>query len=122
MPNPTLQQIDAEIDRLLTIRKAILNSELNTAQQNGKMLGDILRKAVTFSHPETLLSYVSRYILPWKIFLSVAHFPDTTNALPDTLPGHWDVAQAVTFIHTLSSALRQDREALDECIHTLSRV
>ena len=121
MPSPTLQQIDAEIDRLLAIRKAILNSELNTAQQNGKMLGNIIRKAATFTHPETLLFYVSRYILPWKLFLSATHFPDTTNALPESLPGKWDVAQAVTFIYTLSSALRHDREALDECIHTLSR-
>jgi hypothetical protein len=116
MPNPTLQQIDAEIDRLLAIRKAILNSELQTARQNGKMLADIIRKATTFTHPEALLVYVSRYILPWKLFLSANHFPDTMDVLPDTLPGNWDCAQAISFIHTLSSALRQDREALEEFI------
>ena len=112
---PTITEIDDEIDRLLRMRKQILTYELTTSRQTGKMLRDVIRKAASITQPDASRQYIARYVLPWKLFMKAEHFPATMDMLPESAPDNWHL-----FIHTLSAALQQDREALDECIHTLS--
>ena len=106
-----LQEIDTNIDRLLVLRKQVIADELRLMRQTGKMLGDIIRKAASFSDPDTSRFYIARYMLPWRIFLSPTHFPCTLIALPDELTDSWDPH----LLHRVASALQHD-------IQTLNRV
>ena len=111
-PLPTLSQIDAEIDRLLELRKRVVTSELTDSHRSGGMLYAIIRKAaaIHYSDGEARL-YAMHFILPWKIHLNAKHFPATIAALPDAPPD--DVGN---FLQTLVSKLQQDMEAVEECL------
>jgi hypothetical protein len=115
-PLPTLSQIDAEIDRLLELRKRVVTSELTDSHRSGRMLNGIIRKAAAIHHSDggdsdAARLYAMHFILPWKIYLNAKHFPATIAALPDAPPD--DLGN---FLQTLVSKLQQDMEAVEECL------
>ena len=109
MTHFSLEEIDTEISRLLTIRKQILSERFEDMRSRAQMLSDIIVKAATLTHPNDTASYIQHFVMPWRHFIPEDHFPATFDMLN----------QPFMHLPTLAAALRQDRETLDECVRVL---
>jgi hypothetical protein len=121
-----LTVIDAEIDRLTVMRnqvivKAALAEELEAMRGKGKMMSDIVLKAAMIMQQQqqgdlgVALMYVNAFLLPWRHYISSAHFPNTVETLPDEIPFRgWTRADLSTFLIDVSRAVERDRAVLRE--------
>ena len=117
-----LAEIDTEMDKLMArrnqvIMKAALAEELESMRRKGKMISDIMVKAAMYNRESAAMAvlYINAYILPWKKYISSAHFPNTLELLPnENLRSDCNPTELSTFLIKVSRALERDRAVLRE--------
>jgi hypothetical protein len=114
-----LHLIDMEIQRLILIRSRLVidkarSDEVQAMRKRGKMLFDMLQKALTFTDLDEATSYMKGFIIPWKNYLPGQYFPNTLETIPDTLPNNWNIIEGCILILQIEEAVDLDCATLND--------